>query len=123
MIYEMATRIRRRPVQSLGDAVREALLTTFQFTLLLLLILGIGGVAFQAVSPSGWLLDVLASAWGMGPMYLFFTSMGILAGATWAHKAMHRRPAVASRTGDLFAAGFIGMGIFFLVQFYFTGSI
>ena len=123
MLFELATNIRRRPVQSLGGAAREALLTTFQFTLLGLLILGIGGIAFQAVSPNGWMLEVLASAWDMGPMYLFFTTLGILAGATWAHKAMHRRPAVASRTGDLFAAGFIGMGLFFLVQFYFTGSI
>ena len=65
MLFELATNIRRRPVKSLGGATREALLTTFQFTLLGLLILGIGGIAFQAVSPNGWLLDVLASAWRM----------------------------------------------------------
>lgn len=122
MLVEMATNIRRRPVQSLGDAVREALLTAFQFTLLFLLILGIGGVTFQGVSPNGWLLRLLASAWDRGPMYLFFTTLGVIAGATWLHKVMHRSPAVASGTGDAIAGGFIAMGIFFCVHFYITGT-
>ena len=122
MIFEMATTIRRRPVRSLGDVVREALLTAFQLTLLLLLVLGIGGIAYQGVSPNGWLLRVLVSAWDRGPIYLFFVTLGLIAGSTWVHNAMHRRPAVASRTGDLFAAGFIGMGIFFSVQYYLSGT-
>ena len=123
MLFEMAINIRRRPVESLGAAAREALLTVFQLTLLFLLILGIGGVAFQGVSPNGWLLRLLASALDRGPMYLFFTALGVIAGGSWLHKIMHRSPAVASGTGDAIAAGCIAMGIFFCVQFYFTGSL
>jgi len=122
MLFEMAINIRRRPVQSLGGAVREALLTAFQLLLLFLLILGIGGIAFEGVSPNGWLLSLFASAWDRGPMYLFFTILGVLAGATWLHKVMHRSPAVASGTGDAIAAGFIAMGIFFCARFYSTSS-
>jgi hypothetical protein len=90
---------------------------------LFLLILGIGGISYQGVSPNGWLLRLLDSAWDRGPSYLFFTALGIVAGGTWLHKIMHRSPAIASGTGDAIAGGFIALGIFFCARFLYSGSL
>ena len=116
MLFEMTTKLQREPVRTLGGAVREAFRTAFQLILFLLMVLGIGGIFYKAVSPGGWLLDALDSAWNRGPAYLFFVILGILAGGAWLRRFMYRRPAVNSRTGDAMAAGLIAAGIFFCVE-------
>jgi hypothetical protein len=115
MLFEMATNTRREPIRTLGGVVREALRTAFQTILLLLMIAGIAGVAFKSLSPDGWLMEILESAWDRGPVYLLFATMGIIASIAWLRSFLYRRPGVNNRTGDLMAAGFIGAGIYFCV--------
>ena len=116
MLFETATSSRRTPVRTLSGAVREALRTVFQLSMLLLMIVGIGGIFYKSASPNGWLLRALDSAWDRGPIYLFFVVLGIIASGAWLRSFMYRRPGVNSRTGDVMAAGFIGAGLFFCVQ-------
>jgi hypothetical protein len=123
MLFEMVTSMQRQPVRTLGGVVMGALQTVFQIALLLLMVLGIGCLFYKAVGPDGLLREVFESAWNRGPMYLFFVTMGILAGGTWLRNFMYRSPSVSSFTGDAMAAVFIGAGIFFCVQIINGGVI
>ncbi len=123
MLFEMVTSFRREPVRSLRGVVYELVRTGFQMALLLLLIMGIGGIAYKSVSQNGWLLGILRSAWGWGPTYLLFVTLGIIASGAWLRSFMYRVPALASRTGDIMAAVFIGLGVFFCIRILNGGSL
>ena len=112
-----------RHARSLGSVVHEALYTLFQLLLLSLLVLGIGGVAYSAISTDGWLLGMLKRAWRHDPVYAFLGACGVLVGGGWLKGFLEPRLEKFDHIGDVLIYGWLILGGYYAARLIFTGSI
>ena len=112
-----------RNARSLGNVVHEALYTLFQLLLLSLLVLGIGGVAYSAISTDGWLLGMLKRAWHRDPVYAFLGVCGVLIGGGWLKGLFENRLEKVDFVGDLLIYGWLLLGAYYGARLILTGSL
>jgi len=112
-----------RHTRSLGSVVHEALYTLFQLLLLSLLVLGIGGVAYSAISTDGWLLGMLKRAWHHDPVYAFLGVFGVLVGGGWLKGFLEQRLEKMDHVGDVLIYAWLLIGAYFAARLILTGSI
>ena len=112
-----------RHARSLGSVVHEALYTLFQLLLLSLLVLGIGGVAYSAISTDGWLLGMLKRAWHHDPVYAFLGVCGFLIGGGWLKGFLEQRLEKIDHVGDILIYGWLLLGTYYAARLILMGSI
>jgi hypothetical protein len=112
-----------RHTRSLGSVAHEAFYTLFQLLLLSLLVLGIGGVAYSAISTDGWLLSMLKRAWRHDPVYAFLGVCAVLVGGGWLKGFLEQRLEKFNYVGDVLIYGWLLLGAYFGVRLILTGSI
>lgn len=112
-----------RPLHVLGKLLHEVANTLFQFLLLSLLLLGIGGFIYKALARDGWLTRLLLHAWNNDPVNAAITIGAIAMAGVWANWLLTKRLASDARTGNLLVYGCLGLGAFFGLQLIFTGSL
>ena len=117
------TNLQQRPVRTLGNMFQEALQTVFQFLLLAMLLLGIGGTVFKAIGADGWLPGVMQMAWESGPAHLVLAISALVVGGTWLKRFLYSRPTVNNRTGDVLTFACFALGVFFALRLVITGEI
>ena len=115
--------LQNRNMRSLGSIFHEAAYTLFQLLLLVLLILGIGGVAYSAISSDGWLLSLLKNAWKRDPVYALLTTCGVVLGISWLKGFFERRLEKINYIGDLLIYGWLVLGAYFATRLILTGSL
>ena len=112
-----------RNARSLGSVVHEALYTIFQLLLLSLLVLGIGGVAYSAISADGWLLGMLKRAWHHDPVYAFLGVCGVFLGGGLLKGFFEQRLEKFDHIGDILIYGWLLLGAYYAARLILTGSI
>ena len=117
------TNLQQRPIRTLGSLANEALQTIFQFLLLSMLLLGIGGTVYKAIGTDGWLPGLLLAAWESGPAQLVLATSALFVGVTWIRRILYRGPSANSRTGDAMMLGCLAIGVFFALRLAITGEL
>ena len=112
-----------RHARSLGSVVHEALYTLFQLLLLSLLVLGIGGVAYGAISTDGWLLGMLKRAWHNDPVYALLGVVVVFLGGGWLKGFFEQRLDKFDHVGDVLIYGWLLLGAYYAARLILTGSI
>jgi hypothetical protein len=87
-----------------------------------LAVLGMGGVAYKALSPDGWLSMALAGLWDKSPGLLWLAAFSIAAVTLAVKHHYDRDPRLNSR-GNLLAYAFVALGLFFFFKLIITGSL
>jgi len=104
--------------QLVASVAEDALaLAVVGFTLL-----GVGGVAYKALSPDGWVSSALSRLWDKSPGLVWLAGFAV-ATITLVAKHHYDRDLRLGRRGDLVAYAFIALGLFFFFKLVITGSI
>lgn len=112
-----------RPLRIVASVLHEAVYTIFQLLLLLLMLLGIGGLVFNAIGTEGWLLGILQGAWHRDPIYALFVAGAVVLGGGWLKRVFEQRLATVDHIGDILIYGWIVLGVYFGSRLIITGSL
>ncbi len=112
-----------RPLRIVTSVVHEAVYTVLQLLLLALVLLGIGGVAFSALSTEGWRLEALRGAWRHNPIYAPLVIGAAFVGGSWVERVVEQRLERIDHIGDMLIYGWIVLGAYFTARLVITGSL
>jgi hypothetical protein len=112
-----------RPLRIVTTVVHEAVYTILQLLLLALVLLGIGGVAFSALSAEGWLLEALRGAWRHNPIFALLVIGAAVLGGSWLKRVVEQRLERVDYIGDMLIYGWIVLGAYFSARLIITGSL
>jgi hypothetical protein len=101
-----------------GGLIEDA----FGIVLIGFVVLGLGGAAYQALKPGGWLAAALDNIWDKNPWLVwlvgFVFGATLLLGKWW----LDHYPS-AGRGTDAVVYAFMALGLFFLFKLLVTGSL
>ena len=112
-----------RPLRLVTSVLHEAVYTIFQLLLLSLMLLGIGGLVFNAIGTEGWLLGILQGAWRRDPIYALFVVGAVVLGGGWLKRQFEQRLATVDHIGDILIYAWIVLGAYFGSRLIITGSL
>ena len=122
-MLNLISNLHDRPLRSAGHHIHEAVFTLFQLLLLSLLLLGIGGLVFNAIGTDGWLPGLLKRIWESGPTYALFVIVGLVITGGYLTRLFDKRLNKMSRAGDLLIYSCLALGVFFGLRLIISGSL
>jgi hypothetical protein len=111
-----------RPSRSLGQLVASVAEDAFALAVVGFTLLGVGGVAYKALSPDGWVSSALGRLWDKSPGLVWLAGFAVATITLVAKHYYDRDPRLGKR-GDLVAYTFIALGLFFFFKLVITGSL
>lgn len=87
-----------------------------------LLVLGVGGLIYKLLKPSGWIGGWLSRFWNFHPGYAALVCFGLLAGGYGLKRWLDGNSMDGAR-GDILVYAGLALGIFFAFELLVTGSI
>ena len=108
--------------RSLGQLVTNVAEDAFALGVVGFTLVGIGGVAYKAFSPEGWVTTAIARLWDQSPALVWLAAfvVGIIT-LTIKHR-YDRDPRLGGR-GNAVAYTFIALGLFFFFKLVITGQL
>jgi hypothetical protein len=122
MMLDPISDLTARPVRSVLQILQEGLQTLFHLLLFSLLVLGFGGVLYNALRSGGWVQSVLGQIWDQHPIAAIVVLLATLAGATWGTRFLEHLPLYGKR-GDMLVYCCLALGLFFAFKLVVTGSV
>jgi hypothetical protein len=111
-----------RSSKTLGQLVAGVLEDAVALGVVGFALLGVGGVAYKALSPDGWLAKAIDRLWDKSPGLLWLVAFSIAAVTLAVKHHFDRDPRLTSR-GNVLAYAFVALGLFFFFKLLITGSL
>jgi hypothetical protein len=101
-----------------GGLVEDA----FSIVLIGFVVLGLGGTAYQALKPGGWLTVALDRIWDKSPWLVWVVGFAFAATLLLGKRWLARNPR-AGGGSDAVVYAFMALGLFFFFKLLVTGSL
>jgi hypothetical protein len=111
-----------RSSRSIGQLVASVAEDAFALAVVGFTLLGVGGVAYKALRPDGWISTVLARLWDKSPGLVWLAGFAV-ATITLVAKHYYDRDPHLGKRGNIVAYTFIALGLFFFFKLVITGSL
>lgn len=111
-----------RSSRSLGQLAVGLAEDAFALAVVGFALLGVGGVAYKALSPNGWVSSALGRLWDKSPGLVWLAGFAVATITLVAKHCYDRDPRLDKR-GNLVAYTFIGLGLYFFFKLVVTGSL
>ena len=100
------------------DALGSLVVDVASLVFIGLVLLGVGGIVYHLLKPSGWLADLLDQMWSKSPSLVWLVGFAsALVAANWLYRRP-RRP----QDSDLLVYTLLALGVFFLFKLMVTGT-
>jgi hypothetical protein len=116
------SRVYHKGSKSIGQVVSGLLEDAFAVAVVGLTLLGVAGIVYRSLKPEGWISASLETLWDKSPGLVWVVGFGLTA-TTLALKHYYDHSPSRSRSGNLIAYAFIGLGLFFFFKMIITGSL
>jgi hypothetical protein len=87
-----------------------------------LVLLGVAGALYKALTPGGWLSSALDRIWSVNPWLVWLVGFGSAATLASLRWWLEGRPA-GQRSGEALVYTFLALGLFFFFKLLVTGSL
>jgi hypothetical protein len=111
-----------RSSRSLGQLVSAVVEDAFALAVVGFTLLGVGGLAYKALSPQGWITTALGRLWDKSPGLVWLAGFAVATLILVAKHYYDRNPRHGKR-GDAVAYTFIALGLFFFFKLVITGTL